>query len=281
MQLKALIADPSPTLPLLEVLQDDESEYVRRSVANHLNDIAKDHPACSRQWVEPASRLAPSRERRALLAHASRTLVKRGDPGMLKLWGLGRRLARRGHRARHRHSASRWATHVTLRVVAAFDRARTQKLAIDYAVHHVKASGATSPKVFKGWVVDLAPREIELRLVEAALDAAGDDAALPPGPSCRGCDGQWAGRCHHVVSPIGGQVLNGWFFHNLSRTGQTPRRHIVKKFPIQDLTPGDCEPGGYQVTGWPGSKGQTSVPGRSRSCSASCWGVPVKAPNVP
>lgn len=45
LQLKSLIRDPSPTLPLLHALQDDPSEYVRRSVANHLNDIAKDHLA--------------------------------------------------------------------------------------------------------------------------------------------------------------------------------------------------------------------------------------------
>lgn len=44
-QLRELIADPSPNLPLLEGLADDPSPYVRRSVANHLNDIAKDHPS--------------------------------------------------------------------------------------------------------------------------------------------------------------------------------------------------------------------------------------------
>src|SRR3989440_255744 len=52
LQLKSLIADPSPTLPLLEALLDDESEIVRRSVANHLNDIAKDHPHVVAEWVE-------------------------------------------------------------------------------------------------------------------------------------------------------------------------------------------------------------------------------------
>ena len=44
MQLPQVIADPQLTLPLLEALRDDPSGYVRRSVANHLNDIAKDHP---------------------------------------------------------------------------------------------------------------------------------------------------------------------------------------------------------------------------------------------
>ena len=47
LQLRPLIADPTPTLPLLAALQDDPSPYVRRSVANHLNDIAKDHPPWS------------------------------------------------------------------------------------------------------------------------------------------------------------------------------------------------------------------------------------------
>jgi len=44
-QLRGLIADPSPNLPLLDALVDDPSPYVCRSVANHLNDISKDHPA--------------------------------------------------------------------------------------------------------------------------------------------------------------------------------------------------------------------------------------------
>jgi len=157
MQIKAFIADPSPTLPLLEVLQDDPSEYVRRSVANHLNDIAKDHPAVLVEWV--ARHLAgASPQRRALLKHASRTLIRRGHPGMMKLWGVGRRLV---GEATCSVAPKRVALggDVTLRLVVRSSSSRAQKLAIDYAVHHVKASGATSPKVFKGWVVDLAPHE--------------------------------------------------------------------------------------------------------------------------
>ncbi|HEX5051035.1 MAG TPA: DNA alkylation repair protein, partial [Planctomycetota bacterium] len=91
MQLGMLIADPTPTLPLLEVLQHDASDYVRKSVANHLNDIAKDHADVVAAWLE---RHLPgaSRELTALLRRASRTLVKRGDARVLAAWGIGRKL---------------------------------------------------------------------------------------------------------------------------------------------------------------------------------------------
>ncbi|HEY9067492.1 MAG TPA: DNA alkylation repair protein [Burkholderiaceae bacterium] len=157
LQLKGLIADPSPTLPLLLALQDDESEYVRRSVANHLNDIAKDHPEIVAAWVE-THLLEASAQRRALLRHASRTLIKRGDPRMLKAWGLGRKL--RGA-ATLALAPKRVALGDSLELAITLQSSArtTQKLVVDYAVHHVKANGATSPKVFKGWVLELAPGE--------------------------------------------------------------------------------------------------------------------------
>ena len=157
LQLKGLIKDPTPTLPLLLALQDDPSEYVRRSVANHLNDIAKDHPALVAAWLEQHL-VDASPERRALLKHATRTLVKKGDARVLKAWGLGKPL---------RGSATLSITPKRLAVGENFELAvtltstanRSQKLMIDYAVHHVKANGSTSGKVFKGWVIELAAHE--------------------------------------------------------------------------------------------------------------------------
>ena len=84
---EGLVRDPSPTLPLLRRLQDDPSAYVRRSVANHLNDIAKDHPQLIVQWLAEHLPDAPP-QRRALLKHACRTLIKQGHPQVLKAWGL-------------------------------------------------------------------------------------------------------------------------------------------------------------------------------------------------
>jgi hypothetical protein len=130
---------------------------VRRSVANHLNDIAKDHPGVVADWLDvhlPGASVA----RRALLRHASRTLIKQGDRRVLAAFGLGAAL--RGD-ASLTLAPKRVALggSVELRVELT-SRARTaQALVIDYVVHHVKAHGGTSPKVFKGWTRTLAPRE--------------------------------------------------------------------------------------------------------------------------
>lgn len=77
MRLPAFVANPRPLLPILEALKDDPDLYVRRSVANHVGDIAKDHPAlafelCTR-WLEGASP-----ERKWLIRHAVRHPAKKG-----------------------------------------------------------------------------------------------------------------------------------------------------------------------------------------------------------
>ena len=162
-RLQTLVQDPSPTLPLLRALQDDPSAYVRRSVANHLNDIAKDHPQLVAQWLHEHLPDAPP-ARRALLRHASRTLIKCGDPAVLKAWGLGQVL--RGHATlkllpRRIELGAALSMELQLRSTSS----RQQALVIDYAVHHVKANGSSSAKVFKGWQVLLPPHG-ELKLVK-------------------------------------------------------------------------------------------------------------------
>lgn len=86
-RIPAFIKDPRPALPILEALKDDEDLYVRRSVANHLGDIAKDHPKlvfeiCER-WLAGASS-----ERQWLIRHALRHPAKKGVKAALKLRGL-------------------------------------------------------------------------------------------------------------------------------------------------------------------------------------------------
>jgi 3-methyladenine DNA glycosylase AlkC len=162
LRLQSLVADPSPTLPLLRALQDDPSEYVRRSVANHLNDIAKDHPDVVAQWLADHLPGAPA-QRQALLRHASRTLIKAGDAAVLAAWGLGERF--RGSAALTLSPATlSVGDTLSLQLDLRSSAARSQRLAIDYAVHHVKAGGHTTPKVFKGWVIEMPPGEQRLLL---------------------------------------------------------------------------------------------------------------------
>ena len=84
-RIPAFISNPQPTLHILETLKNDESLYVRRSVANHLGDIAKDHPeivfaSCDR-WLEEGA----STELQWLIRHAVRHPAKKGDARALKL----------------------------------------------------------------------------------------------------------------------------------------------------------------------------------------------------
>ncbi len=157
LRLQALVVDPAPTLPLLRALQDDASSYVRRSVANHLNDIAKDHPDLVAGWVRDHLIDAPD-SRHALLRHASRGLIKAGHAPTLAAWGLGSGLQGEATLAL---SAKRAAVggEIGLRVQLRSSAAQPQSLVVDYAVHHVRANGSASPKVFKGWKLTLAPGE--------------------------------------------------------------------------------------------------------------------------
>ncbi len=153
-QLRALIADPSPMLPILESLRDDPSEYVRRSVANHLNDIAKDHPDVvidvARRWWDDRSKT-----RQKLVKHALRTLVKQGHPGALSVLGYGPaqvELTELSLSTRQPTLGEPLFIDVELRSSGP----SVQRLLIDYAVHHQKANGTTIPKVFKWTTRELA-----------------------------------------------------------------------------------------------------------------------------
>ncbi|HSW26625.1 MAG TPA: DNA alkylation repair protein, partial [Burkholderiaceae bacterium] len=138
---------------LLRALQDDASDYVRRSVANHLNEIAKDHPELVASWLHEHLGEASS-ARRALLRHASRTLIKRGHAATLRAWGLGKPL--RGEvTLKVSPARAKAGGAVQLTVVLKSGARSSQRLAIDYAWHRVVANGGLAPKVFKGWALEL------------------------------------------------------------------------------------------------------------------------------
>jgi 3-methyladenine DNA glycosylase AlkC len=84
--LTALRRDPEPLAPLLEPVLDDPSLYVRKAVANCLNDVGKDHPEALLRWATRWQSGTP--ERRWILERGLRGLVKAGHPEALRLLGL-------------------------------------------------------------------------------------------------------------------------------------------------------------------------------------------------
>lgn len=155
-RLQALVADPRPALPILETLRADPSPYVRKSVANHLNDIAKDHPELALDVVSAWDR----RDARAawIARHALRTLIKRGHPRALALLGAGASPRVRATLAvSPRRLRLGGAVVFSAKIHSA--SARPQSLIVDYVVHYARASGRASAKVFKWAAIELAPRE--------------------------------------------------------------------------------------------------------------------------
>jgi 3-methyladenine DNA glycosylase AlkC len=146
MALPAFKKDPRPTLPILELLAQDSSEYVRRSVANHLNDIAKDHPQL---LLDLAGRwLGKNQNTNRLVKHACRTLLKRGDPRALKLFGFAAQPS--ATIGRLSISPKTLCIGGSLRFEFEVHNAssKKQQLRLEYAVDFVKARGVTSRKVF-------------------------------------------------------------------------------------------------------------------------------------
>lgn len=155
-RLRAFQEDPSPVVELLELLKDDPEEYVRRSVANNLNDIAKDHPELAvgiagRWWSDGGA------HRRRLVRHGLRTLLKQGHPGALAVLGRGGASALVVGRASVEPRVVRIGGSVAIAVELHNPTDSSAGALADLRVHFVKANGATSPKVFKGAEVDVAP----------------------------------------------------------------------------------------------------------------------------
>lgn len=168
-QLKSLIADPSPVAAILENLKSDPSLYVRKSVANHLNDITKDHPA----WVfDKIADWDQNDPRPAwIMKQALRTLIKKGDTRALHLFGAGHKAEVKIEDFSVTPSALKLGGAVKIAARLTSTASAPQKLLIDYAVHYVKKAGGTSKKVFKWKEITLAPgATAELAISRAIRD---------------------------------------------------------------------------------------------------------------
>jgi len=152
-QLHYLVSDPSLIWPILENLKDDPELYVRRSVANNLNDISKDHPKevvkrCGK-WLEQATV-----ERQWIVKHGLRTLLKQGDASALRL--LGFRAPRQIQATlKLEPSQVQLGESVDMQVELKNTGKKSQLLMLDYVIHYLRQNGQPSAKVFKWKIVTL------------------------------------------------------------------------------------------------------------------------------
>lgn len=155
MQLTQFVKDPSPVISLLEKLKDDSEEYVRRSVANNLNDIAKDHPDLvadiAEAWMKDASK-----DRIKLVKHACRNLVKNGHKKTLSVLGYNEPEIKQSSITIVTPEVN-FGEALQFSVSIESASKQDQPVMIDYIIHHQKANGSTSPKVFKLRVTSLSP----------------------------------------------------------------------------------------------------------------------------
>jgi 3-methyladenine DNA glycosylase AlkC len=152
-RIPALVADPAPVLPILAALNADSSAYVRKSVANHLNDISKDHPG----WIMDVLEAWPLQQAATawISKQALRTLIKKGDRRALGLVGAGAKAEVRLGSLRITPRDLALGDRIGISVVVHSTAQHAQRLVVDYAIHYVKKGGAASPKVFKWKTFDL------------------------------------------------------------------------------------------------------------------------------
>jgi 3-methyladenine DNA glycosylase AlkC len=156
MALPALKQDPTPILPILENLKQDPSETVRRSVANNLNDIAKDNPQVVLQLAKSWKGISPETD--ALIKHGSRTLLKQGHAEILQHFGLNSKgLELTGFTVLT--SQVQIGGELLFGCTVRNTTAKPQTVRLEYGIYYLRANGTLSRKVFKISERLYAPRE--------------------------------------------------------------------------------------------------------------------------
>jgi 3-methyladenine DNA glycosylase AlkC len=160
MQLKSFIKDPSPVIEILTLLKNDPAMYVRRSVANCLNDIAKDHPdivtSTLEQWQDGTEEI------NWLTKHALRTLVKKGNQIALKLIGFDDGENLEISEIKLNTTELVFGNDLEFEFTIKSEKDKPASILIDYAIHYMKHNAKLAPKVYKLTKFELAIGESKL-----------------------------------------------------------------------------------------------------------------------
>lgn len=157
MALPAFKKDPTPLLPILELLNQDESEYVRKSVANNLNDISKDHPQTVLQIVKNWQGL--SKQTDWIVKHASRGLLKQGHTEALSAFGLNPKLKVSVSDFKLSKQKLNIGDSFTFEFKVQLLEKKAQPIRLEYRIYFMKSNGKPSGKIFQIGTYDISPQQ--------------------------------------------------------------------------------------------------------------------------
>lgn len=145
----ALIQQQGLTWPILEALKQDNALYVRKSVANHINDIAKDHA----DWIPKQLNAWDSQHQHTqwIIKHGCRSLIKQGHAPTLKLLGYGgvKQIELSALKLSGKRIPLGDALGFSFKLSSTLTSGKAQKLVVDYKIHYMKHNGQLKAKVFK------------------------------------------------------------------------------------------------------------------------------------
>ncbi len=141
--------DPTLLLPILSALKNDDSLYVRKSVANHLNDICKDNPKVIIELTQRWMNNHPTVHTQWIVKQGLRSLVKSGDVQALKILGFKpqKNVQLKKMSLKRKIVPMNQALEFEFELVN--ESSTAKPLIIDYIIYHQKSNGQLQPKVFK------------------------------------------------------------------------------------------------------------------------------------
>ncbi len=160
--------DPAPIIPILEMLINDKEEFVRRSVSNNLNDIAKDNPdvtlSIAKKWF------GKSPETDTVIKHALRTQLKSGEPKALALFGYKNKIDISIKDFKLSPPVVPIGSKLNFSFTLINNSKSSVKLRVEYAVYYLKLKGRYSRKVFKITENTFNERLIQLKRSQSFAD---------------------------------------------------------------------------------------------------------------
>lgn len=138
--------DPGPVIEILDKLKNDPSEYVRRSVANNLNDISKDNPhivvQLAQQWINKNANTDK------IIKHGCRTLLKQAHPEILDLYQFSAPKHINISNFKVQKSVAQ-GDQLEFSFAIKSKQTKLGKLRIEYAIDFLKSNNTHSRKIFK------------------------------------------------------------------------------------------------------------------------------------